>query len=533
MTTPTAKLKAEIDSLRQEVRARVAARSRPLSLVAFARKYLRAEQPDGRLTPLAPGCDFHRWLCAELEALSRRRGSRLNVLAPRGCAKSTWASVAYPLWCVVYHQEPYIVLASDTDDQAKDFLRKIRDQLETNEALLRDFPAVAGVGPVWQSHYLRCRNGVGIRAISTNGKIRGRTEKEARPSLVVVDDPQNIDHIVSPAKRERSWQWLVRDVCNAGSPRTNIVVLGTALHREAIVCKLQTTPGWKSKVFRSLERWPERMDLWGSWEAMLHDWDKSDREAAALAFYEAHREAMHAGAEVLWPDREPLYALMSKRASDGPAAFASEKQNDPVDPALCEWPPECFDHAAFWFEHWPTNLLVRVLSLDPSKGGQDKSDDYAAFIRWGCDARGVEYIEADLRRADPLALVDAGIEHLRQFHPDAFALEANTFQSLFAPLLQMRIAEMEPARRVAFRLELVDNTTNKDVRIRRLTEPLVQRKVRFKARSPGTALLVQQLKDFPNADHDDGPDSWEQARRVGIELVSLPHTQRGPTRLRT
>jgi hypothetical protein len=42
--------------------------------------------------------------------------------------------------------------------------------------------------------------------------------------------------------------------------------------------------------------------------------------------------------------------------------------------------------------------------------------------------------------------------------------------------------------------------------------------LRFKTRSPGTALLVQQLQDFPLGDHDDGPDALEQALRLMIEL---------------
>jgi hypothetical protein len=57
------------------------------------------------------------------------------------------------------------------------------------------------------------------------------------------------------------------------------------------------------------------------------------------------------------------------------------------------------------------------------------------------------------------------------------------------------------------------------VRIRRLTEPLCQRKLRFKARSPGTQTLVQQLKVFPNGDHEDGADCTEMARRLAIKLL--------------
>jgi hypothetical protein len=59
--------------------------------------------------------------------------------------------------------------------------------------------------------------------------------------------------------------------------------------------------------------------------------------------------------------------------------------------------------------------------------------------------------------------------------------------------------------------------TNKEVRIRRLGTYLAQRLFRFKRRSPGTALLVQQLQDFPVGDYDDGPDALEMDLRTMID----------------
>lgn len=114
-----------------------------------------------------------------------------------------------------------------------------------------------------------------------------------RPTLIVIDDPQNKDHITSFLQRERAWEWLTKDVLSAGEPSTNVVVLGTALHRDCIVCKLQSTPGWRSRVFKSITRWPIRMDLWKAWEEILFDWDDEKREENARAFYEEHRELMH------------------------------------------------------------------------------------------------------------------------------------------------------------------------------------------------------------------------------------------------
>jgi hypothetical protein len=467
--------------------------------------------------PLPPS-GLHRWLVAELERLEAARGTRLNVVAPRGAAKSTWVSLAYPLWAACEEREPYVLLLSDTGDQANAYLESLRIELESNEALAAAYPAACGKGPVWQEKRLRLRNGVVVEALGTGGKVRGRKNRHQRPTLVVVDDPQNNDTITSPVQRQRDWDWLTREVLEVGGPDTNYLVVGTALHREAIVCRLQQAAGWRSKVFKAVEAWPERMDLWREWEGLLTDPRLSDeeRDAQAKAFHAAHRALMEAGARVLWPEREPLLALMQKRAAIGPAAFASEKQSDPVNPEDCEWPAEWFEHPLFWFDEWPQDLVVSTLALDPSKGRDAKRGDYSAYVRYGRDRAGTEYVEADLQRRDAAAIVEDGVAHLKAFRPEAFSVEGNGFQELFEPLFAAAFAR----ERLEVTVHLEDNTVPKPVRVRRLTAPLAKRRLRFKARSPGTAKLVQQLKDFPVGEHDDGPDALEMARRRAVELFN-------------
>lgn len=222
------------------------------------------------------------------------RGQRHCHLAPRGSAKSTWASFLHPLREVLAGRERFVVIASDTADQAKSFLRQIKGAVE-DRADLRTLYRVEPSSP-WKDHHLRLSNGCEVLALGTGGKIRGRKSTDnRRPTLIVVDDPQNREHIVSPLQRDRSWVWLTQDVLEAGEPDTNVVVLGTALHRECIVCRLQHTAGWQTRVWQSITRWPARMDLWGQWEALLNDFTRSDeeREAQALAYYHAHEREMN------------------------------------------------------------------------------------------------------------------------------------------------------------------------------------------------------------------------------------------------
>jgi hypothetical protein len=231
---------------------------------------------------------------------------------------------------------------------------------------------------------------------------------------------------------------------------------------------------------------------------------------------------------ILWPERESLYDLMVLRATIGHAAFESEKQNNPVDPELCEWPPEYFDHAAFWFDQWPDKLIVKTIGIDPSKGRDAKQGDYSAIVLFGVTAAGVEYVEADLARR-PVDKICADAATLAAaFQPDGLVLEATAFQELMAPPLKAAL-EAAGARTMVYPEE---DVAPKAVRIRRLTEPLCQRRVRFKRRSPGTVLLVQQARDFAYGDHDDGLDAWEKAQRLAIELLNGRHRLRGPDRLR-
>jgi predicted phage terminase large subunit-like protein len=333
-----------------------------------------------------------------------------------------------------------------------------------------------------------------------------------------LDDPQNLDDAYSETQLEKDYYWLTADVLKAGEPCTNFMVIGTALHASCLVCRLEHTPGWQFRRFASLITEPIRQELWAQWREHLYRHDDPERDAKAHTFYLKHQTEMDEGAEVLWPERFPLEALMLKRFAEGERAFASEEQGIATPPGESEWPTEYFNHAAFWFDEWPKDLLLHGYALDPSKGNTDKASDYQAFVRLGRDRHDILYVEAWLEKCDTKVLSDFLVELFRKNPAELVALEANGFQEL------LRIPIMESCQRYQLRLPLVTmvNVVAKPVRIRRLTPYLAQRCIRFKRGSRGTQLLVQQLQMFrvPLAQgaHDDGPDALELAIRALIKL---------------
>lgn len=482
-------------------------------LLAWGREFLPAHfhRPPSRL---------QGWLAAEFDTWapsgdSQRLGQKLNIIGPRGAAKSTLGSLAFPLRAAVEAREAYIWITSDTRHQAVMHLENLKLELSENQRLHTTYGTAAGRGPVWRADAIRLPNGVAIEAYGTGQRIRGYRRRAERPTLIICDDLQNDQHMVSATQRAASRRWFHGTLLKAGTKRTHVLHLATALHREALAIELTTTPGWHSRRFQAIERWPRNMLLWEEWESIYADLERADCRQQALEFYQRHRAAMDEGAELLWPEEEDLYTLMCLRAEGGRAAFEREKQSSPIQPDLCEWPESYFD-GALWFADWPADLQVRVLALDPSQGRDDRRGDYSAFALVGIDRAGVLYVEADLARRPAPQMVADGAELCARFQPDAFGVEANQFQELLAGDF---LAEFQRRNLLAHAVWTIDNRVNKRVRIRRLGPYLAARRVRFKADSPSTRLLVDQLRDFPIADHDDGPDALEMALRLAGELL--------------
>jgi hypothetical protein len=460
-----------------------------------------------------PPSAMHVWLNREL-ANFHHRGCKLNLIGPRGSAKSTIGTLCYVLQAALERREPYIWIVSDTKQQAQTHLQNVKAELVDNRELARGYPHTAGRGPRWQATSIALPNGVVIESFGTGQRIRGRRRREHRPTLIVCDDLQNDSHISSAAQRESSRRWFHGTLLKAGTKSTNVLNLATALHRDALAMELLTAAGWRSARFAAIQSWPDNLELWNDWEAIYGDVENPRCREEAERFFLAHRAAMEAGAVVLWPEVEDLYTLMKMRVESGRAAFEREKQGSPVDPELCEWPESYFeDH--IWFDAWPVELSVKAMALDPSKGHDARRGDYSAYVMLGIDAVGVVYVEADLaRRATPQMVAD-GAAWCGRFRPLAFGVEANQYQELLAGEIA---AEFERQQIAGIVPAAIHNHVNKQMRIRRLGPYLSQRRLRFLTGSASTRLLVDQLRDFPAGAHDDGPDALEMALRLAEEV---------------
>ena len=186
-------------------------------------------------------------------------------------------------------------------------------------------------------------------------------------------------------------------------------------------------------------------------------------------------------------------------------------------PETGEFPFHWFDNQ--WFEQWPVEPIIKTMALDPSKGRSDKTGDYQALIKLAIDRDDVLYVQARIRRVPISQMVADTVDEYRTFQPTAFGIEGNAWQDLLQPDFAEEVSRQGVIAPEAW---LLNNHVNKDVRIRRLGGYLAHGRIRFMQGCTDTQLLIDQLLDFPEGKHDDGPDALEMAVRLAEQLTNGP-----------
>ena len=452
---------------------------------------------------------LHTWLDAALPRMAEaREGQHIALAAPRGEAKSTFISLFFVLWCVLTARKRYILIIADALEQAAILLEAVKAELDGNPRLAMDFPAEAGRGRVWNVGTILTAQNVKLQALGAGKRMRGLRHGPHRPDLVILDDLENDENVAKPEQRDKLQDWLQKTVLNLGAAdgSMDVVYVGTILHYDSVLARTLDKPTWQAKRFRSIVQWPERLDLWDKWEAILH----ADGPVVARAFYEIHREDMERGAVVSWPAGRPLYQLMSKRA-DSHAAFDSEQQNDPLSGDDAPF-ASCI---TFWVDRSRDWLLFGA--VDPSLGKLGAGRDPSAILVGGLlrDTMTLDVVEASIRKRHPDRIIEDVIALHSAYHCLVWGVEAVQFQAFFADVLAQRAA----ARGLAFPVRPIINSTDKQLRIETLQPYFTQGRIRLHT---SQQTLIDQLRHFPKADHDDGPDALEMLWRLAVGgFVSL------------
>ena len=453
---------------------------------------------------------------ADTKTISRLPGVRRAVAAPRGHAKSTNLTFKGTMHSTLYGYKHYPIIISDSSEQAEGFLDNIRVEFEENTAILEDFGPLAG--SVWRSNVLVTKTNIKIEAIGSGKKIRGRKHRNWRPDLIILDDVENDENVRTPEQRKKLKDWFDKAVSKCGDDYTDIVYIGTLLHYDSLLAKTLANPAYRSIKYKAVIRFSQADDLWQQWETIFTDLSNDDREADALAFFQAHKTAMLEGTQVLWEEKLSYYDLMVMRVSEGEASFNSEEQNEPINPDECLFMEEWFDYYNQAEVNFGDPAFDFFGFIDPSLGKTKRSDFSAIVTLAKHKGSGYMYVvDADIERRHPdriIADVLAKERWLRASFGHGYrklGAETNQFQWF----LKEELAKASAKAGLYLPIEEVQQTSDKVMRVQTLQPDVKNKYIKFNRRHK---RLLEQLTQFPMGAHDDGPDALEGARSIAKKV---------------
>lgn len=197
--------------------------------------------------PIAP---FHR----EMFRISEDEDTKLAVIVSfRGSGKSTLMTLSFPLWAVLGNMKrKFIVIISQTQEQARQHFKNLKSELESNELLRRD------LGPfVSQNEWNNCsliipKYNAKIVAVSRDQSFRGAKFGSHRPDLIIADDCEDMNSVKTPESRKNTRDWFMSEVLPLGDKNTKIIVVGNLLNKDSLLMNLQKEieDGSRSGIFR-------------------------------------------------------------------------------------------------------------------------------------------------------------------------------------------------------------------------------------------------------------------------------------------
>lgn len=303
----------------------------------------------------------------------------------------------------------------------------------------------------------------------------------------------------------------------------DVFYLNTILHFDSVANRFHKKPRWVRRKFKSIVRWPDRMDLWEKWEELFLNEAATDGDdgveqlsviSAADAFYAQNRAEMDRGAVVSWPTVRPLLELMKIRSEDH-HAFDCEHQNDPSNEENAT-----FTHVQYWVH--PDGKWLFHGVLDPSLGKTRKGDPAAILVGgFRRDISKLSIVEAAVARMRPELQLEKLIAFQLEYHCIVWGVEDTAFQEYF----RQQIVAQSAARGVPIPAIGIRNDGDKDLLIEAVAPHVNNGLILFHQRH---TVLNTQVRHWPEADHDDGPDAVQMLWRLCLSRAGgIPRIRTG------
>ncbi len=174
------------------------------------------------MAPDEPPAEHHQLLCGALDRVVTGEIRNLMVFMPPGSAKSTYASVRFPVYYLGRLGKKSIICSSYGGDLATSFGRKVRNLVDTQECR-NVFPDLALTEDSRAKGEWETKAGGTYYGVGVGGGVTGR-----RGDLGLIDDPvKSRKEADSDIKKEETWNWYNADFLTRLKPDAAQVIIQT------------------------------------------------------------------------------------------------------------------------------------------------------------------------------------------------------------------------------------------------------------------------------------------------------------------
>ena len=408
---------------------------------------------------------------------------QINIIAPRGHAKSSIVGGVFPLNHILFDKGPkLVVLVSRTQDHAVKLLGTIKDALDYSEQLRYMF-GYWGMNSAkkWTRSEIELKDGSMIICKGTGQQIRGIKVGNQRPTLIILDDPEDENNTKTSEAMEANLRWLLQSGVPSLDPiRGRIAVIGTPQHERCMVELLKEMKGWETMTFR-----PDMetgIPLWEAvWpmEKLLNKKSELESINRASIFY---REYM---CQIIG-DEDQLFKQEFFQFYDG---YVKVDGDNEATLHLSELNGEKVD------ETRPVNIFTGV---DPASSTKQTAD-YSVIFNIAIDEKMNRFVLPYWRKhATPLQVADAILQNFKTYRSKKTRIEVVGYQEMLREYVRQMA---EDQGMYVPGLEIRENPRNaKSARLESLQPAFAQRKVFMMSKMSD---FQNELLLYPRGKHDD------------------------------
>ncbi|WP_415272562.1 terminase, partial [Clostridium perfringens] len=270
---------------------------------------------------------------------------KVNIVCPRGFAKTTIFDLAISIWLVCYKKSTFTLLGAKREDDATQFIDSIKGVFNKNKKIISNFGKLIDKKKFKvNASEIEFTNGCYLRAMGSGTSVRGANFKGIRPTVVIADDYQDDKDVLTDEGRQKKYDNWTKQIEKVGDTAvfrndkkikqaTKIISIGTIIHLDCLISRLSRNKSYYTVLKQAIILKEDQTvddifdsELWRECKKLYFDDSLEDSMEAANIFYKKHKKEMQF--KVLWPEKWDCFIDLAIPYWENRSTFMSELMND-------------------------------------------------------------------------------------------------------------------------------------------------------------------------------------------------------------